>query len=54
MLDHFQHMKQALEAFKLSVISVYEYRSTTRVSADVLCLYIALCFKHLHLPYKLC
>ena len=46
-------MKQALEAFKFSNISVDDYGSTTRVSADVLCLYIALCYKHLHLQYKL-
>ena len=46
-------MKQALEAFKFSNISVDEYGSTTRVSADVLCLYIALSYKHLHLQYKL-
>ena len=44
-------MKQALEAFKFSNISVDEYGSTTRVSADVL--YIALSYKHLHLQYKL-
>ena len=46
-------MKQALEAFKFSNISVDEYGSTTRVSADVLCLYIAISYKHLHLQYKL-
>ena len=40
--EHFQHMKQALEAFKFSNISVNGYGSTTRMSADVLCLYIAL------------
>ena len=45
-------MKQALEAFEFSNISVNEYGSTTRVSADVKCLYIAICYKHLHLQYK--
>ena len=32
LLEHFQHMKQALEAFKFSNISVDEYGSTE--SAD--------------------
>ena len=50
-LEHFQHMKQALEVFKFSNISVDEYESTTRTSAEVLCLYIAICYKHLQ--YKL-
>ena len=52
MLEHFQRMEQAFEAFKLSNISVdelcgTEYRSTTSVSADALSLY-----KHLHLQYN--
>ena len=52
LLEHFQRMEQALEAFNLSNISVDEqcgtkYRSTTSVSADALCLY-----KHLHLQYN--
>ena len=52
LLEHFQRMEHALDAFKLSNISVdeqwgTEYRSTTSVSADPLCLY-----KHLHLQYN--
>ena len=48
---------QALEAIKFSNISVdeqsaIEYGSTTRVSADVVCLYFALCYKHLRLQYN--
>ena len=53
LLEHFQHMKQALEAFNISNISVDNYWSTTRVSADVLCFYKALSYKHLHSQYKL-
>ena len=45
-------MKRALEAFKFFNLSVDEYGSSTRVSADVLCLYKALSYKHLHLQYK--
>ena len=51
------YVKHALEAFKYSNISVddkagTEYGSTTRVSVVVLCLYIAICYKHLHLQYN--
>ena len=46
-------MKQALEAFKFSNISADEYGSSTRASAEVLYLYIAICYKHLHLQCKL-
>ena len=46
-------MEQALQAFKFSNISVDEKGSTTRVSADVLCLYIALSYIHFHVQYKL-
>ena len=34
-LEHFQHMKQALDAINISNISVDEFGSTTRVSADL-------------------
>ena len=47
-------MKQALEAFKFSNISVDEYGSTTRESADVLCLYINIFIYNISIYMYLC
>ena len=44
-------MKQVLEAFKFSNISVNRYGSGFHQM--FFCFYIALCYKHLHLQYKL-
>ena len=49
LLEHFQHTKQTLEAFNISNISVdeqsgTEYGPTSRMSADVLCLYLVSSF----------
>ena len=44
-------MKQVLEAFKFSNISVDEYGSGCQQM--FFCLYVAICYKHLHLQFKL-